>query len=87
MPRERRPFSLNNLFCADLIANGARSLAGGLAGRLTFAAASVLCRLLDRFRINRNDVFCHDLHLAIKDYALFYHITDDSTTEVKTIRV
>ena len=79
MPRERRPFSLNNLFCADLIANGARSLAGGLAGRLTFAAASVLCRLLDRFCVDRNDVFCHDIHLAINDYSLFYHILSDST--------
>lgn len=73
------PFPSRNLFCADLIANGARSFASGLAGRLAFAAASVLCRLLNRFCIDRNDVFCHDIHLAINDYSLFYHILGDST--------
>ena len=53
------PFPSRNLFCADLIANGARSLAGGLAGRLTFAAASVLCRLLDLYAPRLSLVFCN----------------------------
>lgn len=76
------PFPSRNLFCADLIADSAGCLASGLAGRLAFAAASVLCRLLNRFRIDRNDVFSHDIHLAINDYSLFYHILIDSTTDM-----
>jgi len=54
----------STLFCADLIAYCAGRFAGGLAGSLAFAAAGVLSRLLDRFCIDRNDVFCHGIHLS-----------------------
>ena len=53
-----------NLICADLIAYRAGCLASGLAGCLAFAAAGVLSRLLDRFCIDCNDVFCHGIHLS-----------------------
>ena len=47
------------LLLADLVANGARSLASRLAGSLAFAAAAGVHRLLQGKLVNRDDVLCH----------------------------
>ena len=67
MPCGHPRFSFRFLLLASLVAHRAARLAGGLAGRLTFAAAAFLHRLLERRLVD-----CLDMLHLISSYESIY---------------